>query len=268
MSGIADFIAVRGQAELIKWCESAWNLINHKDKSYSRWYDVPHSIKHTSVKPSGTVSLLAGVSPGMHYPEARFYIRRITLSKASQLIEPLKRSNFPIEPKVQRKTKNDAEEEEEEEAEEDSVIVEFPICAGPPGMRTAKDVSMWEQAGLGKFCPLSFPVRHRQRTNFFVVAALLQAHFADNQVSCTITFDPETEGPQLEHLLNQAQFRLKGVSFLPRLKKGAYAQMPYEEITEEEYHKRLSKLILPIQFGKTNEKAVPERYCNTDRCTR
>ncbi len=33
-------------------------------------------------------------------------------------------------------------------------------------------------------------------------AAFLQRHWADNQVSCTVTFDPEKEGPQLQHALD------------------------------------------------------------------
>ena len=35
--------------------------------------------------------------------------------------------------------------------------------------------------------------------------------------------------------LQQFQYELKGISFLPRMELGAYAQMPYEEITQEEY---------------------------------
>ena len=49
---------------------------------------IPKSIKTTSVKPSGTVSLLAGHS-GLHYPESRFYTRRIRVSKHSELLEPM-----------------------------------------------------------------------------------------------------------------------------------------------------------------------------------
>lgn len=51
-----------------------------------------------------------------------------------------------------------------------------------------------------------------------------------------MTFNPETEGPQLKHALDHFQYMLKGVSFLPATKEGAYAQMPYEEITEEKYN--------------------------------
>ena len=34
------------------------------------------------------------------------------------------------------------------------------------------------------------------------------------------------------------QYQLKGISFLPRTEQGAYEQMPYEAITEEQYLSR------------------------------
>lgn len=45
------------------------------------------------------------------------------------------------------------------------------------------------------------------------------------QVSCTITFDPETEGKHLTHALDYFQYQLKGVSFLPRIDYGAFPQV-------------------------------------------
>jgi len=67
-------------------------------------------------------------------------------------------------------------------------------------------------------------------------------------VSCTVSFDPETEGHQLEHALAYFQYQLKGISFLPKLKAGAYAQMPYEEISEAEYQERM-KHLKPLSFS-------------------
>ena len=84
------------------------------------------------------------------------------------------------------------------------------------GVRTLDKVSMWEQLSL---------------------AALAQRYWADNQVSCTVTFDPETEGSQIANALDVFQYQLKGISFLPRLEAGAYKQMPYESIDEETYTK-------------------------------
>ena len=52
----------------------------------------------------------------------------------------------------------------------------------------------------------------------------LQRHWMDNQVSCTVTFDPEKEGDQIPHVLNYYQYHLKGISLLPRHDYGLYPQ--------------------------------------------
>ena len=72
-----------------------------------------------------------------------------------------------------------------------TMIVSFPIDVGK-GVRTVNEVSMWEQLSL---------------------AALLQRHWADNQVSCTVTFDPISEGIQIKHALDYFQYSLKGVRY-------------------------------------------------------
>ena len=70
----------------------------------------------------------------------------------------------------------------------------------------------------------------------------MQRHWADNQVSCTVTFNPETESEQIAPCLNYYQYHLKGISLLPRHDYGAYPQMPYEAIDEKTYQKQVSKL--------------------------
>ena len=231
MSGIAQFITHRGIVELQKWCESGYKEIQRRDKQYSGWFQVPESIKTTSIKPSGSVSLLNSSTSGMHYPESRFYIRRMRLSKGSELVPALLAANYTVEPAV--------------DAPNDTVVLEVPVDVGK-GIRTSKEVSMWEQLSLAIF---------------------LQEYWADNQVSCTVTFDPKTEGHQLEHALNYAQTKLKGISFLPRVEKGAYAQMPYEEITEEVYKSRVAVLLpLVLPTGVVKEAPVPERGCDGSSC--
>ena len=56
-----------------------------------------------------------------------------------------------------------------------------------------------------------------------------------------MTFDNEREGHSIKHALDLFQYQLKGISFLPK-SKDTYPQMPYEEITEQEYHLRLGGL--------------------------
>ena len=230
VSGVAQFITKHGMEELRKWLEKGYDTIQDWDCMYSDWFAVPKSIKTTSVKPSGTVSLLVGATPGMHYPESRFYIRRMRLSKHSELIEPLKKANYKLEPAFG--------------SEDTTMLVEVPVDVGE-GIRTAAELSVWEQ---------------------FSLAAFLQRHWADNQVSCTATFDPETEANQLPHVLNHFQYRLKGISLLPRHELGAYKQMPYEAIDEKTYNKMISKLG-KLSFGVIkHEEAEVDKFCNNDSC--
>ncbi len=230
VSGVAQFITKNGLGELKDWLENGYDVIKKWDTKYSDWFAVPRSIKTTSVKPSGTVSLLAGATPGLHYPESRFYIRRIRLSKHSELIEPMKKAGYKIEPAFG--------------SEDTTSVVEVPVDVGE-GIRTASELSIWEQ---------------------FSLAAFMQRHWADNQVSCTVTFNPETEGDEISHVLNYFQYHLKGISLLPRHDYGAYKQMPYESIDENEYKKQVSKLG-KLSFGVIkNEEAEIDKFCNNDSC--
>ena len=60
MSGIAQFISSRGLHQLKDWCEKGYERIGEVDLELSDEFAIPRSIKTTSIKPSGTVSILAG----------------------------------------------------------------------------------------------------------------------------------------------------------------------------------------------------------------
>ncbi|MDP4012182.1 MAG: fused protease/ribonucleoside-triphosphate reductase [Candidatus Nanoarchaeia archaeon] len=235
MSGIAQFIDTkgikdRGLEELINWSDEGYNVIQKYDEIYSDWLCIPKSIKTTSIKPSGTVSLLAGATPGVHWPEARHYLRRIRLSKHSNLIPALKEAGYNLEPAFG--------------SENSTLVVEIPVALKEK-IRTNKEVSMWEKLSI---------------------AAIMQRHWADNQVSCTVSFDPKTEGHQIESALNYFQRQLKGISFLP-FKEDVYPQMPYEEISEEKYEELKSKL-KPLDLRGVSETVTNiEKFCDGDKCT-
>ena len=230
MSGIAQFVANRGIGELRSWMDVGYGHIQKLDEKYSNWFAIPKSIKTTSIKPSGTVSLLAGATPGIHFPESRYYIRRMRLGKDSNLVAPLEKAGYKIEPAFG--------------SEDTTMVVEIPVDLGE-GVRTLDDVSMWEQLSM---------------------AALAQRYWADNQVSCTVTFNPESEGSQIANALDIYQYQLKGISFLPKLDSGAYPQMPYESIDADTYHSIKSKLG-KLSFGRIKgEEVVVERFCDNDVC--
>ncbi len=98
------------------------------------------------------------------------------------------------------------------------------------------------------------------------LAAFLQKYWADNAVSCTVTFDPKTEGDNIVNALNYFQYQLKDISFLPRHDVGAYKQMPYEQIDEKTYKKRVDSLgRLSFRQVKGNE-AIIDKFCDGDTC--
>lgn len=208
ISGVAQFLARHRLDELREWLTAGYSTIHGWDRVYSEWLCISRSVKVTSVKPSGTVSLLAGATPGMHYPEARTSIRRIRMANDDPLLGAVGRAGYRIIPVPE---------------EGQIVVVEFPIdgTGGVRGVRTAVEVPMWEQLSL---------------------AAFLQRYWADNQVSCTVTFDVKTEGPQLATAIDLFQYQLKGVAFLPRTETPPFPFMPIEAVSEEAFARYRSGL--------------------------
>ena len=181
----------------------------------------------TSIKPSGTVSLLNGSTPGVHFPEDEYYIRRIRFATDSLLIQPLRDAGYKIE---------------KDEYTPNTLVVEFPVKE-PFFTKGKKDVSIWEQ---------------------LEIAAQYQYYWADNSVSVTVTFKPE-EGEQLKDALEMYESRLKAVSFL-KLSETGYKQAPYEAITEKEYRKMIAK-VKPLNKIEVDIEATGSKFCTNDTCT-
>ena len=232
MSGIANFADNKGLPELRKWMDEGYAVIKHYDNIYSEWLGVRESIKTTTVKPSGTVSILAGESPGAHWsPGGEYFNRAIRFGNDDPQLALFKMANYTVEPAS--------------ENPEHTSVVYFPIKAS--AKRAEKDVSIYEKMNL---------------------AATAQRYWSDNSVSVTISFNPETEGGDVEKVLHMYDGQLKTVSFLPS-GNFTYPQMPYTQITEEEYNEAAGKLF-PIDFAGIYAgmglDAVGEKYCTTDAC--
>ena len=230
VSGVAQFLTHNSMSMLKEWLNDGYESIKEYDKIYSNWMAIPRSIRLTTNKPSGTISILNGSTPGIHYPESRFYIRRIRIGNQSDLIQPLTNAGYEIEPAVGQ--------------EDSTLVVEVPVDVGPD-IRQLSEISMWEQLEL---------------------AAFMSENWADNAVSVTITFDPDTEGGDIGRALDYYQYRLKSVSFLPRVEMGAYEQMPYEAIDDITYNKMVKELDRLSFIGIKGEEVDVEKYCTTDNC--
>ena len=225
-SGIVESFERHGRREHLDWCDKGYQYISKLDKIYAQWLCVPMSIKKTSVKPSGTVSLLPGVTPGIHYAHSEYYNRTIRIDKTSPLIEPIRKAGYRIEESVYG---------------DNTWIVYFPVKQ-KHFHRSKTDVSVWEQVEN---------------------LAQMQYYWADNQVSATITFTTD-EAKDIPFILELYESRLKSVSFLP-LTDHEYAQAPYQAITEEAFDLASSKLS-PLNFESINTDEAQDMYCDGDKC--
>lgn len=226
-SGIQQARSKLGTRILFDWCDTAYKYIQTLDNKYSSWLCIPRSKRTTSIKPSGTVSLLVGATPGVHYPESEYYIRRIRFDKVSPFIGILKKAGYKVEQDAYNKN---------------GVVAEFPVKESM-FERTKYEVSMWEQ--------LEFVAKY-------------QHYWADNAVSVTVTFTPE-EALDIKYALELYEDRLKVVSFLP-LGTKEYKQAPYEAITKERYD-ALTKNLSKLNFKNINSIPDGEKYCDGDSCT-
>jgi len=232
VSGVANFADNKGHHILRQWMNEGYAVVKGYDQTYSEWLGVRESIKMTTVKPSGTVSILAGESPGVHWTAGgKFFLRAIRFGNNDPMLPLFKMANYTVEPAS--------------ESPDTTSVVFFPIKTD--AKRSEKDVSVFEKMAL---------------------ASTAQRYWSDNSVSVTITFDTETESDNIGTVLRMYDGQLKTVSFLP-MGNHVYPQMPYTQITEEEYDKyRLN--LFPIDFagvyGGLAIDAIGEAYCTTDAC--
>lgn len=234
MTGITQFVAERGIGELVKWADAGYKYVRHYDEHYSQWFGINESVRVTTVKPSGSVSLVAGVTPGVHYPHSEYYIRRVRLSEDSHLAERLRIAGIDVEPDL---------------FSPNTVVASFPVHAGE-GVQGVKDVSMWQQ---------------------LQIASVMQRFWSDNSVSVTVSVNPKHNTvKEVADALSLYQYSLKSVSMLPEVDGGAYAQMPYEKVNKEKYEKMAarfdaSKLNDMNKLNLVGAKAM-DMYCDGDAC--
>jgi adenosylcobalamin-dependent ribonucleoside-triphosphate reductase len=233
MSGVANFADNRGLPTLREWMDEGYKTIKYYDTTYSEWLGIRESIKTTTVKPSGTVSILAGESPGVHWtPGGKYFMRTIRFGNSDPMLPLFKMANYKVEPAS--------------ENPETTSVVYFPIKS--ESKRAEKDVSIYEKMAL---------------------AAYAQRYWSDNSVSVTISFNPETESEAVGTVLHLYDGQLKTVSFLPS-GNFTYPQMPYTQITEKEYEDEGTLRLFPIDFSGVYAgmaaDAIGEAYCTTDAC--
>lgn len=231
---------------VIKDLDMLYKQIKETNIAQAKDLQAEPSIKLTTVKPSGTVSILMGVSPGQHFHWSKYMIRRIRFAANAPLVQVLEECGYPKEYAI-----IGFDENRKPVYDKNTVVFSFPVkapTAEHEKFQSAGEVSLREQAAI---------------------QSLLQTYWSDNSVSATLTFkkalpkpvffedgtqlqdkfgnpvlkvNPKEEQLIIEEIadvLHVFKGKLKSTSLLPH-ETEVYPQMPYEEITKEEYNRLMS----------------------------
>lgn len=201
-------IGLTGWMAAEKWRDpqkinAIYNHLEACDEEYSKRMGLHRSIKLTTMKPSGTLSLLPwGVPPGMHAAFGQYLIRRIRFSANDPIVDTCRSHGYHVEPQINLDgTYN-----------HDTLVVDFPMSF-PDTVVTEDQMTAVGQLEEQKF---------------------LQTYWSDNAVSATHYFRPE-ELSEVQKWMNENYTDgVKTASFLPTFDHG-FKQAPLEKVSREHY---------------------------------
>lgn len=185
-------------------------VIHKEAKEYATWLGIREPIPKTTVKPEGTISLLPGVSHGVHPDWAPYYFRRVRMSKVDAVAQALKAlgmTPYPA-PETGAKTLEEAH----------TWVYEFPVKS--PAKKTTHEYTALEQLERYK---------------------MVMRDYVDHNVSITVNFERH-EIPEIARWIYENWDHYVGISFL-RKDASVYPLQPLEAITEEQY--KVAKLLMP-----------------------
>jgi len=224
---------LQANEEQLSWLKKGYEALDAYDVAYSEANGFPRSVRLTTVQPSGTLSLLPGITPGIHPAYARFYTRRVRFSAADKLVDACRKRGY----KVQWEIGLDGREDHSK------YVVDFP-CMSPENAVLAKDMTAVDQLEWVK---------------------KMQAEWADNAVSVTVYYRKEELDEIRAWLAANYDTSIKSVSFLLHADHN-FPLPPYEEITEDEYKKAVSKIDFTIQMQSTGNDVIDLDDCATGAC--
>lgn len=208
-TGLDDFINVlnltdHSLANILSWMRDVAVMVA---REYADSLGIPRPRLVTTVKPEGTLSLLAGTSSGVHPAYAPYYIRRVRINKHDSVAQALRALGMEPKPEVGFDSIESA----------DVWVFEFPVKTA--AKKRAHDYSAAEQLE-----------RYR----------LVNSHYTEHNTSVTIYVSPEEKEQVVDWLLINWDDYV-AVSFLPK-DDNTYPLMPFEAIDEERYKEMVAKL--------------------------
>lgn len=216
------------------WLSDCYEYLREYDIEYSDVNGWPVSIKLTTTKPSGTLSLLAGVTPGAHpSPAGPYYIRRIRMAADSPLVALCRKNGYDVEYQRNFDKSND----------KTTMVVSFP-CSVPESTPIGGNISAITQLEMVKY---------------------MQTVWSDNAVSVTVYYRLDELDEIRAWLTENYAEGLKTVSFLLYHGHG-FDQAPYETITKEAYETMKAKVTPITALSFVSEDSMEIEDCATGAC--
>ena len=203
-----------GSGEILKYnLSAAANIAKLTNSLVSEQTGINEAARITCIKPSGTTSLVLGTASGIHAWHAPHYLRTMRFGKNEDVAAYLM-VNHPelCEDDVLRPT--------------DTVCVRIPV-----------------KAPEGSIFRTETPLETLERVKKFSTEWIKNGHISgDNthNVSATVSIKQD-EWVSVGEWMWQNRDVYNGLSVLP-FWEHTYKQAPFEDITEEEYNKRISTL--------------------------
>ncbi len=220
-------------ADVKEWSDYVYKNLRKFDKEWSKKNNWPESIRLTVVKPSGSLSLLPGSTPGVHPGFSRFFTRRVRFSTNDSLVEKLREAGYDIEPEIRF----------DGTLNHDISVISFP-CKFDDNTLISSQTTAIKQLELVK---------------------ALQTHWADQAVSVTCYYKLE-EIPEIKKWLTENyNSSVKSVSFLLHNEHG-FKQAVLEDITEEDYKEQISKLKSISLKNDSTDEMVDISGCESGAC--
>lgn len=203
-----------GSGEILKYnLAAAANIAKLTNSLISEQLGINEAARITCVKPSGTTSLVLGTASGIHAWHAPYYLRTMRFGKNEDIAAYLM-VNHP------------------ELCEDDVLRPKDTVCVRIP-----------VKAPEGSIFRTETPIETLERVKKFSTEWIKNGHISgDNthNVSATVSIK-ESEWANVGEWMWTNRDVYNGLSVLPYWDH-TYQQAPFEDITEEEYNKRISAL--------------------------
>ncbi len=225
LDGVMDFIdsTELDDIELRTLLKQLNIIANDEAQQYAHEMRVPQPLLVTTIKPSGTISKLPGISSGVHRGRAPYYIRRVRITATDPLARVMLDAGYPIYPESSSDGPSVAEFDKMRAMEQWEIlqkartwVIEFP-------MKSSTKVAAADESAVDQF-------------NRYL---LFQREWTDHNTSITINFSADEVDELVDTILENWDDYI-AISFLQK-DTVAYPLLPEEPITKEEYDRRINE---------------------------